>query len=1045
MNQELRQAISAAYLASEDTLLEQLIHKSELTPAEEAATTVLAGDLIAQLRSARHRRTGVDAFTQEYALSSDEGVVLMCLAESLLRVPDAETQDRLIRDKIAGRAWDRHRGHSDSTFVNASTWALMLTGQVVQASESTRWNFDAILGRVVARLGEPVIRQAVIAAVRLLGRHFVLGRTIEEAIAEARPLAERGYRFSFDMLGEAAVTRADAVKYRERYGAAIRAIAGTWRSRSGSVFARPGISIKLTALHPRFEYTRRRRVMLELIPDLAALCGEARDAHLHVTLDAEESDRLDLMLDVFEALGEERVLRGWDGLGLAVQAYQKRALPVITWLADVAERQKRRIPVRLVKGAYWDTEIKRAQELGLSDYPVFTRKTGTDTSYIACVRALLAAHDRFYPQFATHNAHTLAAVQAIAHTNRDFEFQRLHGMGEALYEFYSDATHPRGLGAPARIYAPVGSHEDLLAYLIRRLLENGANTSFVHRLANEEAPVEKLTADPVARLKSLTPRRNPRIPLPGDIFPGRRNAPGLLLSDPIASNRLLSRMRAALESDQFSAAPIIGGIARSRPESIRYDPSDRSREIGKAAEATEEDVRDALAFASAAQPEWDRQGGALRADRLESVAELFQHNRRRLMALLVREAGRTVPDALNEWRESIDYLRYYAQQARRQFESDELLPGVTGERNRLALRGRGVFACIAPWNFPLSIFTGQISAALAAGNAVLAKPAEQTPLIAALALQLFHESGIPGDVLHLLPGDGALIGAAMLPDPRIAGVAFTGSIETATVINRELAARDGAIPVFIAETGGLNAMIVDSTALPEQVARDVVMSAFDSAGQRCSSLRILFLQEDIADRMMDQIIGATDELLIGDPLELATDIGPIIDEPARDALVAHADRMRNQAQLMRRLPLDPGLASGVFFPPHIFEIPSPDLLMREVFGPILHVVRYQSGRLDAVCDQINATGYGLTLSVHSRIDQTVDVIRERVRAGNIYVNRNQIGAVVGAQPFGGERLSGTGPKAGGPHYLPRFALERTVTVNTAAAGGDTALLSLDDI
>jgi RHH-type proline utilization regulon transcriptional repressor/proline dehydrogenase/delta 1-pyrroline-5-carboxylate dehydrogenase len=1045
MNQNLRQAISAAYLAGEDTLLEQLILKAELTPAEEAATTVLAADLIAQLRSARHRRTGVDAFTQEYALSSEEGVVLMCLAESLLRVPDAETQDRLIRDKIAGRAWDRHLGRSDSTFVNASTWALMLTGQAVEASESTRWNFDAILGRVVARLGEPVIRKAVIAAVRLLGRHFVLGRTIEEAVTEARPLTERGYRFSFDMLGEAAVTRADAATYLERYRAAIRAIARAWRSRTGSVFARPGISIKLTALHPRFEYTRRRRVMLELIPDLAALCSEARDAHLQVTLDAEESDRLDLMLDVFEALGEERGLRGWDGLGLAMQAYQKRALPVIAWLADLAERQRRRIPVRLVKGAYWDTEIKRGQELGLSDYPVFTRKIATDTSYIACVRALLAARDRLYPQFATHNAHTLAAVQAIAHSNRDFEFQRLHGMGEALYDFYSDLTRSRGLGAPARIYAPVGSHEDLLAYLIRRLLENGANTSFVHRLANEEAPVEKLIANPVARLKALSPRRNPGIPLPADIFPGRRNAPGGLLSDPVVANRLLSRMRTAFETEQFAAAPIIGGTARTRPESSRYDPSDRRREIGKAAEATEEDVRDALALASAAQPEWDRQGGAQRAAVLESVAELFQHNRRRLLALLVREAGRTVPDALNEWRESIDYLRFYAQQARRQFESAESLPGVTGERNQLALRGRGVFACIAPWNFPLSIFTGQIAAALAAGNSVLAKSAEQTPLIGALAVRLFHESGLPGDVLHFLPGDGARIGEAMLPDPRIAGVAFTGSTETATIINRELAAREGAIPVFIAETGGLNAMIVDSTALPEQVARDVVVSAFDSAGQRCSSLRILFLQQDIADRMMDQIIGATDELLIGDPFELATDIGPIIDEPARDALVAHADRMQKEAQLMRRLPLDPGLANGVFFPPHIFEIPSLDMLKREVFGPILHVLRYQAGRLDAVCDQINATEYGLTLGVHSRIDQTASFVRERVHVGNIYVNRNQIGAVVGAQPFGGERLSGTGPKAGGPHYLPRFAVERTFTVNTAAAGGDTTLLSLDDI
>ncbi len=566
MLQNLRQAISAAILADEDALLDQLIEKAQLTPAEQAATEVLATELINQLRSARRRRTGVDAFTQEYALSSEEGVVLMCLAESLLRVPDAETQDRLIRDKVAGRDWDRHLGRSDSTFVNASTWALMLTGQVVEAAQSGRWDFDAIWRSVAARLGEPVIRQAVIAAVRLLGRHFVMGRTMDEAIAAARPLMQRGYRFSFDMLGEAAVTRADATRYFERYRTAIHAIAKTWFSRTGSIFGRPGISIKLTALHPRFEYAKRRRVMLELIPDLAALIAEARDAHLPVTLDAEEADRLDLMLDVFGALGEERSLRGWDGLGLAVQGYQKRALPVIAWLAGLAEQQKRRIPVRLVKGAYWDSEIKRAQELGLEDYPVFTRKAGTDTSYIACVRALLAAHDRLFPQFATHNAHTMAVVQAIAHTNRDFEFQRLHGMGEALYEYYEDFSRSGGAGAPARIYAPVGSHEDLLAYLIRRLLENGANTSFVHRLANETAPVEKLIADPVERLKSVQPKRNPNIPLPADIFAGRRTAPGALLADPVAANRITSRMRTAFDTEQFSAAPIIGGKVCPRTE-----------------------------------------------------------------------------------------------------------------------------------------------------------------------------------------------------------------------------------------------------------------------------------------------------------------------------------------------------------------------------------------------------------------------------------------------------------------------------------------------
>lgn len=995
------------------------------------------------MRSARDRRTGVDAFTQEYALSSDEGVVLMCLAESLLRVPDAETQDRLIRDKIAGRAWDRHLGQSDSTFVNASTWALMLTGEVVAAAESARWNFDAIWRRVIGRLGEPVIRQAVVAAVRLLGRHFVLGRTIEEAIAESRRWTQSGYRFSFDMLGEAAVTRADAARYLDRYRAAVRAIAANWPSRSGSILERPGISVKLTALHPRFEYTRRRRVMFELLPGLATLCHEAREAHLAVTLDAEESERLDLTLDIFEALGEEKALRGWDGLGIAVQAYQKRALPQIAWLDELAQKQKRTIPVRLVKGAYWDSEIKHGQELGLADYPVFTRKLGTDTSYIACIRALIAAHPRLFPQFATHNAHTLAAVQAIAHANRDFEFQRLHGMGEALYEFYEDVTKNRR-GTPVRIYAPVGSHEDLLAYLIRRLLENGANTSFVHRLANEQSPVERLIADPVDRLKAASPKRNPNIPRPEDIWPGRRGASGVLLADPVAANRLISKMRSALETDTFYAVPIIGGAARSREYRDCLDPADRRRRIGSAADATGDDVTDALALAAAAHHAWDEQGGAGRAEILERAADLFEQHRPMLLALLVREAGRTVQNALNEWRETIDFLRYYALQARQLFGPAAPLPGVTGERNQLALHGRGVFACIAPWNFPLSIFTGQIAGALAAGNAVLAKPAEQTPLIAAAAVRLLHQAGVPGNVLHFLPGDGARIGKSLLPDPRLDGVAFTGSTETAAIINRMLAARDGPIPVLVAETGGQNAMIVDSTALPEQVARDVLVSAFDSAGQRCSSLRVLFLQEDIADRMLDQILGATGELQLGDPLELATDIGPVIDEEARARLAEHAARMEKEATLLKRLDVDPGLSSGVFFPPHVFAIESMNVLKREVFGPILHVVRFEAGHLDQVCDQINAANYGLTLSIHSRIDDTADFVREHVRAGNIYVNRNQIGAVVGAQPFGGERLSGTGPKAGGPHYLPRFAVERTYTVNTAATGGDTALLSLEE-
>lgn len=1040
--EDLRQAISRAYLADEDSLVEELIVGAKMTPGEQAATDVLARDLVAQLRSSHHGQNGVDAFTQEYALSSEEGVVLMCLAEALLRVPDAETQDRLIRDKIAGRPWENHLGRSQSLFVNASTWALMLTGRVVEIKDTSRWDFDAILRRVAARLGEPVIRQAVVSAVRILGRHFVLGRTIKEALKEAKPFVERGYRFSFDMLGESAVTRADAARYLERYRDALHAIART--SPRGPLLERPSISVKLTALHPRFDYLQHRRIMLELVPPLTRLLAEAREANLLVTIDAEESERLDLMLDVFEALGEEDELRGWDGLGLAVQAYQKRALPVIRWLVDLARRQQRIIPVRLVKGAYWDSEIKRGQELGLSDYPVFTRKLGTDTSYLAAARALLAAPERIFPQFATHNAHTLAAVQAFAGSNRKFEFQRLHGMGEALYELYEDVIRPARGGAATRIYAPVGSHEDLLAYLVRRLLENGANSSFVNRLANDNAPIEDMIADPVKRLESVTPKRNPRIVKPADIFPGRQNSSGFVLADPATGSRIVSAMHRALEHSPAAALPIIAGEERIRLAKSVFDPSDRRREIGMACEAAEEDVRAALEIAAAAQDAWDRQGGAARAALLERAAHLFEERRARLMGLIVREAGRTIPNALSELREAVDFLRYYAKEARAHFQCPVRLPGVTGEDNSLALRGRGVFACIAPWNFPLSIFTGQVAAALAAGNSVLAKPAEQTPLIAAAAVKLLHEGGIPGDVLQLLPGDGARIGNIILADPRLMGVAFTGSTETAVLINRALAAREGPIPALIAETGGLNAMIVDSTALPEQVAKDVLVSAFDSAGQRCSSLRVLFLQNDIADRMLDQILGSMDELKLGGPFDLATDIGPVIDEEARANLAAHAERMTKEATLLKKLPLDSALAEGVFFPPHAFEIKSMNMLEREVFGPILHVVRFDAARLDSVCDAINASGYGLTLGVHSRIDETAEFIRERVRVGNIYVNRNQIGAVVEAQPFGGEHLSGTGPKAGGPHYLPRFAVERSFTVNSVASGGNASLLTLDE-
>jgi RHH-type proline utilization regulon transcriptional repressor/proline dehydrogenase/delta 1-pyrroline-5-carboxylate dehydrogenase len=1038
---DLRKAISAAYLADEDSIVEGLIPKARLSPGERTGTEALARDLVGRIRHQRGKSGGtVDAFTREYALSSEEGVVLMCLAESLLRVPDAATAGRLIRDKIGDGNWDSHRNKSESMFVNASTWALMLTGRVVKLDDAAKWDFEGILKKLVTRSGEPVIRQAVTYAMRVLGRQFVLGRTIEEAMKRAREYRDEGYRFSFDMLGEAAYTAADAARYLASYRAALQAIAKADPDLQTPIFERPSISVKLSALHSRYEWVKRERVMAELLPSLIALGEEARAANLGFTIDAEEADRLDIMLDILEAMGNAPGLAGWDGLGLAVQAYSKRALPVINWVADLAARQKRRIPMRLVKGAYWDTEVKRAQEMGLPDYPVFTRKAGTDVSYLACARAMLAAGNAIYPQFATHNAHTLSAIQVFAEGRKDFEYQRLHGMGEALYELYRDAKQVGHSGPGTRIYAPVGSHEDLLAYLVRRLLENGANTSFVNRLSDDDAPIDEIIADPVEQLISMTPKRSPVIPKPADILPDRQNSTGFVWADPAVTGPIMSEIERALTAP-CRVAPLIGGKEKTGAAQPVRDPSDRCRIVGEVIEASADDARDALTRGYAAYGAWDRMGGSARAKILERTADLFEENRSQLMALAIREAGKTIPNALGEVREAVDFLRYYAQRARELFDTPVKLPGPTGEENELALHGRGVFACISPWNFPLAIFTGQVAGALAAGNAVLAKPAEQTPLIAAAAVRLFHQAGVPVDVLHLLPGDGPRIGNALTGDPRLAGVAFTGSTEAATAINRALAARTGPLGVLIAETGGQNAMIVDSTALPEQVTKDVLTSAFDSAGQRCSALRVLFLQEDVADKMLRFILGAMDELKLGDPMKLETDIGPVIDEEARDTLQQHATRMAGEAKLLRKLELGPELENGVFFAPHVFEIPNIESLKREVFGPVLHVVRYAANRLDKVCDSINATGYGLTLGIHSRIEDTANFIRERVHVGNMYVNRNQVGAVVGVQPFGGEGLSGTGPKAGGPNYLLRFAHERTYTVNTTAAGGNAALLS----
>jgi RHH-type transcriptional regulator, proline utilization regulon repressor / proline dehydrogenase / delta 1-pyrroline-5-carboxylate dehydrogenase len=1021
---DLRAAIAEAYREDETAAVARILAAAALPEDARARIRETARRLVTEVRARQRGGSGIDAFLSEYALSSREGIALMCLAEALLRVPDAATVDLLIRDKLAPADWARHLGHSSSLFVNASTWALMLTGRLLTEGGEA---WGAVLRRLLARSGEPVVRQAVTAAMRILGRQFVMGRTIAEALERAAESAR--YRYSFDMLGEAARTAADAARYAQRYRDAVAAIGAA--AAGQEPIAAPGISVKLSALHPRYEESQRERVLRGLVPLVTDLAAQAKSHGIGLTIDAEEAERLELSLDILSLVARDPGLAGWQGLGLAVQAYQKRALPLIDWLVELARGSGRRLTVRLVKGAYWDSEIKRSQERGLESYPVFTRKLATDASYIACAKRLLAAPDAVFAQFATHNAATLATVLELAGDRADFEFQRLHGMGEALYEALVPAR-------PCRVYAPVGGHEDLLAYLVRRLLENGANTSFVNRLVDAAAPLEDIIADPVERLARLRAKPHPRIPLPRDLYGAERlNARGLDLSD----RRTIATL--SIATGGWRAAPLIDGAERGGAERESRDPADRRRVIGAVVDAGPAEVAAALAAAARAAPAWDATPSDERARRLDRAADLLETRIHDLLPLIIREGGRTIPDAVSEVREAIDYCRYYAARARADLAAPQPLPGPTGERNSLALHGRGVFACISPWNFPLAIFTGQVTAALAAGNAVIAKPAEQTPLAAAAAVRLLHEAGIPQEALHLLPGDGA-VGAALVADPRIAGVAFTGSTETARAIALALAQRPGPIVPFIAETGGQNALIADSTALPEQLVADVVTSAFDSAGQRCSALRLLFVQADIADRVLDMLAGAMAELVLGDPGELATDIGPVIDEPARTDLARHAERIERAGRLIYACRLPQGAEHGTFVAPRAIEIDDPALLTREVFGPILHVVRWQRDRLDAALDAIAATGYGLTLGVHSRIDETARHVLARLHVGNSYINRSMIGAVVGVQPFGGEGLSGTGPKAGGPHYLHRFAVERALSIDTTAAGGNASLLSLRD-
>lgn len=1035
-----RLAIMESYRRDETACMETLLASLQYSEEQLHAIAGLAEKLVISVRGQRLGKGGMDSFLYAYDLSSEEGIALLCLAEAALRIPDTANIDQLISEKIVAADWESQRDKSDSFFINATTWGLMLTGKILDKEQESNSYLGRVLKTLLQRSSQPFIRKAVYEAVRILGGQFVMGRSIEEALKNSQRYEKQGYRFSFDMLGEAARTAEDAERYFQRYQQAIEKIAAVERGKG--IYLGAGISVKLSALHPRFEFAQQERAVADLTERLRALALQAKAADMGLTVDAEEADRLDLTLDIFAAVLADPALKEWDGLGIAVQAYQKRAFYVIDWLAALARRRHCRIMLRLVKGAYWDYEIKDSQIKGLDGYPVFTRKTHTDVSYLACAQKIINHGKVFFPQFATHNAYTVAAVLTMMGERRDFEFQCLKGMGEVLYDLLTPADRKQ---LPCRVYAPVGPHHELLPYLVRRLLENGANSSFVNRIVDAQTPVTELTAHPMYKVQLATPTAHPKIPLPANLYqPERVNSAGIDLSNYLQLAQLGDAMNQAL-TNRWHAASLPASSVTTEENSSHdvHDPSDHQRVIGTVCEATEADLANALTQATAAFPQWRDTPLEQRAACLDRLAELISANYAEFIALAVREAGKTIPDALGEVRETVDYCRYYAALARQTLAPRNLV-GPTGEVNCYEQHGRGVFLCISPWNFPLAIFAGQVLAALVAGNCVLAKPALQTPLIAAKVVQLMYQAGIPQQVLQFLPGKGSTIGAAAVADERVCGVMMTGSTETARSINQTLANRKGPIVPLIAETGGQNAMIVDSTALVEQVVADVVTSAFNSAGQRCSALRVLFLQEECADRIITMLRGAMAELRMGDPIWLSTDIGPVIDAKAKAGLEQHVVRMNREAKLIYEVLLPKGTQYGTFFAPRAYEIPSLDLLQGEVFGPVLHVLRYARDDLDKVVAAINATGFGLTLGVHSRINATIDYVQRHARVGNVYVNRNMIGAVVGVQPFGGEGLSGTGPKAGGPNYLTRLVHERSLSVNTTASGGNAALMAMEE-
>lgn len=1026
--------------ADETALVRTLDGQISLTPAERRKASQSAIDLVNRARSSKRRAGMMESFLQEFGLSNREGLALMCLAEALLRVPDADTADKLISEKIGSGEWSEHAWKSGNWMVNASTIGLMLTGSLMDLPGEARRNPGTYFKQLAGKMGEPVIRTAVKQAMRILGEQFVLGRSIKAAIKRGRQWElPKGAKplFSFDMLGEGARTHNDAERYQKRYLEAIAQVADA--RQDGPVEEVDGVSVKLSALHPQYHPEKIDQVFEDMYPKVLAQAKAAKAADIGLCIDAEEADRLVLSLKVLDRLAREPSLAGWQGLGLAVQAYQKRALSVIKSLDELGQQTGRRFLVRLVKGAYWDTEIKFSQQWGHPDFPVWTTKPATDLNYLACAERMLRATSTIYPQFATHNAHSLACVRQIAEKigTDAYEFQRLHGMGEPLYDAAFEAFDMR----PVRIYAPVGSHEDLLPYLVRRLLENGANTSFVHSFLDPKVPAEEVASGPFEHAGDID--RHSKIPAPPVLYgEDRVNAAGVDLTQTSVCERLA---KAQLEFDKglpYKVAPIVSGKRLKAEATSLASPADLNVVTAEVSESTPDQIDQAFQAAEDFFPTWTHTGAAARADILRNMADGLEDNSDRLIALMARETGKTLADGVAEIREAVDFLRYYACEAQAKFAVPERMPGPAGETNHLELKGRGVFVCISPWNFPLAIFTGQIAAALAAGNTVLAKPAEQSPLIAYEAVKIYQKAGLPADALHLLPGDGK-VGAALVSDSRVAGVAFTGSTDVARIINKTLANREGPIIPLIAETGGLNGMFIDTSALREQVIDDVLLSAFGSAGQRCSALRVIFLPEATADLLIEGLMGAMDTLQVGDPSDPATDLGPVIDEDAHAVMSRHLEDMKARAKVLHRTPVDRGVAArGHFFAPALVELDSLDQITEEKFGPILHVVRYKRGKLKDVAGQLADKGYGLTLGVHSRLESTFLDVMHAVPAGNVYVNRNMTGAVVGVQPFGGEGLSGTGPKAGGPHYLYRFASERTVTINIAAQGGDPELLNL---